>query len=293
MKHILTLLVLLLNLSACSERAPQLGEVAANPLEKSTGIVGGTTAEPSDEHIEHTVLITGKYENGNFFNCSGTVIDEDIILTAAHCIGVKDTMKITFGESPIHEGAIDIMKVKAVLPHTEYEKETKDSPIRNDIALIQMDGPSPDNFAPAVLPWKSRERVTTFSKVIVYGYGITSGVVKNGKLNTKTAGVLRTTQLNILKDVVAEDIFAANQREGKGICSGDSGGPAFIRGNVVVGVISRGLTDDPDHPQYADDDLCNYESIFTRVAYYKTWIEDGIAFLHSEQKPTDFVLQGP
>lgn len=291
MKYVLASLIILLNLSACSERSVLQGEIPVTPMEKSTGIVGGTEATQTDKHVQHTVLITGKYADSRFYTCTGTLIEKDIILTAAHCLGELDSMKITFGNDPVRSGAIEILKAKRILPHDKYDKAEEE---RNDIALIQMEGNAPEGFAPATLPWNSKRKADSFTSVRVYGYGITSGVLtSSGQLDTKTAGVLRTTRLILLDSPVGPDIFIADQREGHGICSGDSGGPAFIYRDVLVGVVSRAHTDDPAHPQYADDDVCNYESTFTRVDHYKTWILDGVKTLRATHDFTDLKLQGP
>lgn len=290
MKYTLTSFLLLLSLSACSDRAPLQGEIPVTPADKSTGIVGGFEATATDKHIQHTVLITGKYPDGRFYNCTGTLIEKDIILTAAHCVGEPDSIKVTFGNNPVRSGAIEILKAKRVLPHDKFDRSKEE---RNDIALIQMESDAPENFTPATLPWNSQRKVDSFKSVRVYGYGIISGVVQGGLLDNKTAGVLRTTRLKLIDGSTAPDIFTTDQRGGHGICSGDSGGPAFIYGDVLVGVSSRGITDDPEEPQNADNDLCNYESIFTRVDHYKTWILDGVKALRGLHDFTDLNLQGP
>lgn len=286
MKNVLTALILLLTLSACSERPLQYGDIIANPKDKSegTGIVGGTDVEPTNFHIEHTVLITGKYSSGENYSCTGTLIDYDIILTAAHCIGKQETMKITFGENPIEDGPIDIFKARTLMPHMKYNKTSE---IRNDIALIQLESTAPENFYPALLPFDSKESVRDFKSITVYGFGITSGVTINGKLNKKSLGVMRTTSLEVTSKSKSGDVFAVNQTEGKGICVGDSGGPAFVRENIVVGVISRGITDDPNNPAEADNDICNYESVLTSVAYYQDWILKGIKKIHKDSPTED------
>jgi secreted trypsin-like serine protease len=275
MKYAVAALLVLLHLGACSEQPSLHGEV--NTSEKPNSIVGGQNVKPSDEHIDFTVLIMGKNENGESYSCTGTLVDTDMVLTAAHCLGEKDTMQIAFGENPIQDGPVELMKVKNILKHEKYNHSEE---IRNDIALIQLDGVAPDNFPPAVLPWTTPKKSNGLARVQVYGYGITSGLMENGKPNHQGIGVLRTTTLKILRESDKQDIFYANQKNGRGVCSGDSGGPAFINGKVIVGIASRVITDDPAHPEKADKDVCNYESVFTSVNYYKTWILDGIQALH-------------
>lgn len=278
MRYILATLLVMLNLIACSEqRAPMQGEVSDHDLKKSTKIVGGEDVDPSDEHVEFVVMIMGKYETGEPYVCTGTLIDYDLVLTAAHCIGMKDTMQITFGESPVHDGPVQVNTVKETLKHDRFNKTEE---IRNDIGLIQMNDAAPENFEPAILPWKSKKSIHRSKDFNVYGFGVTSGIVRDGKLNTKTVGVMRTTSLTADRESEKSDVFYAKQTQGKGICSGDSGGPAFMEKNILIGVISRGITDDPANPQAADNDICNYESVFTNVRYYQTWITEGIEKLH-------------
>lgn len=277
MKHVI--LLLLLSLAACADRGPMMGEVSTSGQNK--GIVGGETITPQDHNSSQVVLITGKDEAGGSIVCSGTMIDFDIVLTAAHCTGKTETMKVVFGLDVRSNESLQISKVKTYLRHKKY---THDKDVHNDIALIQIDDEIPLQYTLATLPWEDKEAklVTANSVIRAYGFGVSSGVMIDGKIGGKTDGVLRATDLAVKGLSPQGDAFVADQTKGHGICSGDSGGPAFVNGGTVAGIISRTITDDPTHPEYTDDDVCNYESIFTNVAYYQKWITRGLEKLRND-----------
>jgi len=278
---LLSLLLLMLHLGACADRSAVQGEITSG---NTDAIVGGETAEASDLRTETTVLILTKSDTGQEGICAGTMIQPDIVLTAAHCISNPESMQVVFGLAPIKQAADKIIRVKNYIIHGNFNR---DGEVRNDIALLQIQERSPHSSV-ANVPWTKTKTITPLTSdtsLDVYGYGIDSGKLKKGKLNTKSTGVLRTTRLQIVKQSKNGDVFFASQSKGHGICAGDSGGPAFLgNSNVIIGITSRAITDDPSKPELADNDVCNYESVFTNVLSYKTWIINSVQWLRNSEK---------
>jgi hypothetical protein len=80
-------------------------------------------------------------------------------------------------------------------------------------------------------------------------------------------GILRVTEAPI--SFVLETEIRLDERKA-GTCSGDSGGPAFLKKNneyFLMGVTSRGSA------------LCNEVGVYTNALYYKTWIDQTIPTL--------------
>ena len=285
MKHFIATLMAALGLAACADSHLQQSQVVTSA--EDAGIVGGAEAKMEDPHADFVVMIRGKYADGRNYICTGSVIDKDIILTAAHCIGEQDSMQIIFGADPLKTGATQLAKVKDLYKHDHYNKYSQ---VRNDIALIQLDEEIPPYFEMAELPWRAEKKLRPLKwgdKIKTYGFGVTSGVLKNGKVDSRTVGVLRLVNLNFLELSHDKDAFFVDQTHDKGICSGDSGGPAFRYNNVTVGITSYAITDDPQALEASDDDVCNFKSVFTNVIYYKDWIIKGIAILHAKKAASE------
>lgn len=64
------------------------------------------------------------------------------------------------------------------------------------------------------------------------------------------------------KPVNERMICAGDMEGGKGICIGDSGGPMMVNG-VVIGITSWGL----------GCARSGYPGVFTRVPYFREWID--------------------
>lgn len=281
MRYLAILFIAALGLAACADSHLEKNQVDA--VLADSGIVGGTEAAPEDPRSDFVVMIRGKYADGRGYICTGAVVDKDIILTAAHCLGELDTMQIIFGVDPLKSGATQLAKVKDVYKHKHYDKGSQ---VRNDIALIQMTEKIPPYFEMAKLPWSQKKIAAPHQrmKLKTYGFGVTSGVRENGKIDVRSAGVLRLVNLKFIDISPYEDAFYVDQTQGKGICSGDSGGPAFDNNNIVIGITSYAITDDPQQPEKADDDACNFKSVFTNVTHYKDWILKGMETLHSKKQ---------
>ena len=67
-----------------------------------------------------------------------------------------------------------------------------------------------------------------------------------------------------------------NQKDGKGSCHGDSGGPAILQSggkNLVFGVTSRGYDSDQGLEAQQGAVKCERMVIYTNVVPYLTWIK--------------------
>ena len=69
---------------------------------------------------------------------------------------------------------------------------------------------------------------------------------------------------------------------GESICSGDSGGPAFAASNAIVGIVSRGGNATQPDPNNPASSCIGAENIYTKVAPFKKFIENGLALVGAE-----------
>ena len=160
--------------------------------------------------------------------CSGVVLAQDLVLTAAHCVTATTNFKIVGHLATVLYQLADVTDIGA---HPEFSTAVWPTP---DLALLKLSKPLPTGFAPAFL---SARPIAVDDRLIVVGYGVaTKGDRQSGgTLRMATLIVTdRSDKLVTLRDASAGAISG---------CSGDSGAPVFaIRAGVpaLVGVVSRG-----------------------------------------------------
>jgi MYXO-CTERM domain-containing protein len=217
--------IALLALSACTTTVPVTGEVEQS-------IVGGEMAHSAD-----FPTVVALEEAGDWF-CTGTLIDQDWILTAAHCVedmsavGVQirlDANNLSF------KTAGRRVAVAAIYSNPGYNGATWD----NDIALIRLAESVTDRE-----PTPFHRPVTSPSTTMIQvGYGASSDTGGGGvlrKLSTTTIDCTATGD----PAISATNVVCFDQSDGNGTCYGDSGGPSFIDvgGRLEVAAITSGGT---------------------------------------------------
>lgn len=213
--------------------------------------------------------------------CTGTLISQKIILTAAHCV-VEPSLQgiaVVFATDTEKATQAEIRWVVDGTVHPDYKGET------SDLALLKISEAAPADFKIAKLAG-ANTKILPKHKLTLAGYGITNAIVRKVmkdkfgipkvvEVPSSGDGVLRKIDGIPVVSVSAENKeILLDQTNSVGACHGDSGGPAFITSQsgaaVQVGVTSRGTEKLGN---------CNQGAIYTSVAAHSAWIKQSTAAL--------------
>ena len=210
-----------------------------------------------------------------YTGCGGTLISNNFVLTAAHCITTHEPadIQLTAGmhqqSSKDERDARQTRTVSAIYVHPEYDSNR----LSNDIALLRVD--TPFNYDTYVQPaCLADDDPQGGASVIMIGWGAES-------IDTGMVDTLKQAYTTVVDKcwrywgvwVTDRQICVADTARGDSVCKGDSGGPimTLIDGQYVAsGVASfthSCVTNGPD----------GAPNVYTRISSYRTWI-DGITY---------------
>ena len=205
------------------------------------------------------------------FICGGTLISNQTVLTAAHCVEDFSEFSVVAGEFNRlqYDGNEVEIKVKRVISHPKYIGK----PLYiNDIAVLKLEEPikSNDYIQIASLPKSD----TTSGNVQAGGWGLTKGNIVSDELIIAHMKIMPRSQCRKTwgRSVTNKVICVMGEPGKNGTCNGDSGGGLMKKdpaGNyVVIRVASYGK---PSESGYICD--LTKPKVFTNVIAYMPWIK--------------------
>jgi trypsin len=207
-------------------------------------IVGGVEAGPN-EFPFIVSLQTNLYGLGHF--CGGTLIKQNWVLTAAHCIDPQAPLdRIYVGmTSQSQKGQAEVFTPVKQIRHPSYSEDTQDW----DYALIELSGDSkfkPAELNTAVLNIPAQSSSNEIMATVA-GWGVTSENAYNipdQLLKVDVPLVDAAECKKAYSNATDRMICAGYAQGGKDSCQGDSGGPLMIKNSngdyILAGVVSFG-----------------------------------------------------
>lgn len=265
------------SLSQTPVQVPTIG-LDLSPFESR--IVGGSNTAPHEFKWQVLLKI---YIAPYTYTCGGSVIKEQYILTAAHCV-TDDGVPVAASQITVYAGVHDQRQLTTarvqrrignrLYVHSSYNSSTEDY----DIAVIKLNTPLTINTYVKTIRLAKGNESNLFlagNDVTVSGWGTTSygGYASNYLRKTTVDIVGRTTcnRSNSYGGSITPRMLCA-ARTGKDSCQGDSGGPLFLRDGSMfkqVGVVSWG-----NGCAYA-----NYPGVYTHVGVLRNWVSTKVPAL--------------
>ncbi|KNC33664.1 hypothetical protein FF38_08771 [Lucilia cuprina] len=202
--------------------------------------------------------------NNGFHFCGGSIISEDIIVTAAHCMQKYKAheFKVRLGSTEYNKGGV-LVDVKAFKFHKGYNPKT----MVNDVAVIKLARPVRETASIRYVKLAEKTPATGTTAVVT-GWGAKCF------LFCQTAPIiLQEVEVDIIDNAVCGSSkykYGADIKETmlcayavkKDACQGDSGGP-LVANNELVGVVSWGK----------GCAISGYPGVYCDVATVRSWIE--------------------
>ncbi|XP_069688739.1 brachyurin-like [Periplaneta americana] len=215
----------------------------------------------------------GLFVDNSWF-CGGSIISNNWILTAGHCIG--SSYQVTVGANNVYnpETGTVVITTRSSIRHENYNSDT----LANDIGLVRIPSVSYSTYISPVSLSSRSDQGNSYAgeTVIVTGWG------QNSDSGTGIIDLLRYWNLTVITNqecssiygmMISSGMLCASSPDGKSACIGDSGGPLIHSENggyVQIGIVTFGA---------AVGCEAGYPALFTRVTSYLDWLESNTGII--------------
>lgn len=266
--------------------------------EKSPIINGVASGADDDAAVWVGILSSSGYPQGA---CSGSFLADNVVLTARHCVSklAGEGVLCQRDGTPIAGGAVTGDYKPTQLAIVTGSKLTRDSVAaamgkevfttgvnnlcNNDIAIIVLDTHVP---GAKIAPIRLHAPPSKSEKILAVGWGVSNNSSGYGRRRRADIPIQIVGPSGGTSGGLGQNEFQI----GEGICSGDSGGPAFAQDTgAIIGVVSRGgnaapYNPDTDSPSVpcTDTDIYKTHNIYTRVDGFQDLFDRAFAAAGTE-----------
>ena len=269
--------------------AAEQASMSSDITQYSGKILGGIESKSGDWPWVAALLSSREPDMYQAQYCSGVLIDDTWILTAAHCV-----YRLTANEVDVAVGVFDLssfmgsrIPVKNIRVHPQYNSTNS----QNDIALLELRQPSYEPTIP-LFSGESKEGVPpsmTGQMTTAIGWGMA-----NKPSFWYYPEKLRQVNLPVVSDSYCNNIYStplissqicAGYLEGKDVCNADSGGPIVSKVDgtwVHIGLVSYGTP---------CADYFGWYGVYTRTSKYIDFIKQYVpdVSIHQPSKTLPFL----
>ncbi|XP_049881045.1 vitellin-degrading protease-like isoform X3 [Pectinophora gossypiella] len=235
---------------------------------EQTRIVGGEDIDITEAPYQVSLVNRGMH------SCGGSIVANDLILTAAHCVrgSRPENFQIRVGSSILNKGG-ELYPVGEIIWHPDFEF----SKMNKDIAVMWLSEPLRFSDEVMAIPMLSEDvEIEEGEETTVTGWG---AIEENGI----APKMLQRVEVPIVSQENCQDAYspmynitnsmlcAGLPSGGKDACQGDSGGPLVYEGQLA-GVVSWGLG--CARPRYP--------GVYAKVSDLRPWIDNSINYLRQK-----------
>jgi len=254
--------LLIISLAIVAANAAYIKSTPKHALRRMPGIhskiVGGTDAYHGEFPYQ------ASWQSSSHFNsCGGSILNENHVLTAAHCCeGVSSSYDIVGGEHIRNkdDGSEQRMEIRRRITHPDYD----DNNVDNDVCVLELEGTFSFDTYVAPVSLDTIGGQSEGDHFTVTGWGTTSS-------GGSTSNILQKVSVPFVTPESCKNSYGSNDitdgmicagEKGKDSCQGDSGGPMVDSAGKQVGVVSWGI----------GCALAGYPGVYARVSTYADWI---------------------
>jgi hypothetical protein len=265
-KKMLTGILMFVSFVAVSTLGPQTIEVNAVTY-------GDYVVDPSRYPEVVSIWEYDDVLNTYFMICTGTLISQVDVLTAAHCVRNAEDLLVEIGAATRGDG------YSLYVVGSWYHPRYSDRLMENDIGLLRLGAPA--NVSQVARLPKPGWRPKPQTRYVLVGWGQDQNgdTGKLRELNSVPLDSYAKTYWRSLfnpRTTISAGRFFREERLFGGACRGDSGGPLFLRDQspqrTVMGITSWGAK---DCESFAP-------SVFSSTSYAIKEIRRGLAQLDAE-----------